>query len=577
MAATFRPLRLRLVLVIVCVAALVAASLLVAAITEVQRGRELAQAAQVQARILAETAPASLSFGDFAGLRDEVAAVRINPQVDTVAVYDQRGVLAAGGGRHGSPASLGAVAGNASVCPGVRVLEPVTLKKVRLGTVYLCFRPETAARRLSRYLGPAILVLMASIMFGVMALDSRALTRSNDRLSREMVERERAEAALRQSQKMEAVGRLTGGVAHDFNNMLSIVIGSLDLLLRRLEGAPDPRLERLAQNAMEGARRAAVLTQRLLAFSRRQPLSPTSADIVRVLSDSADLLRRTLGEAIQVETVTAGGLWRAYIDVPQLESAIVNLGINARDAMSGGGKLTLEAANTFLDRAYSESEPDINPGQYVMIAVTDTGAGMPPEIMAQVFEPFFTTKPTGQGTGLGLSQVHGFVKQSGGHIRLYSEVGRGTTIKLYLPRSLEDAPASTAEIIRPRGGKRRDVTVLVVEDEAGVREFAIEALHDLGFDVLFADRADVALERLAAHAEVRVMLTDVVMPGGDGKSLAAQAKRQRPDLKVVFMTGYTPNAIVHNGVLDHGVRLITKPFTVAELGAELDALLADGG
>jgi signal transduction histidine kinase len=258
-----------------------------------------------------------------------------------------------------------------------------------------------------------------------MGLDARALLRANESLTREMAERERVEAALRQSQKMEAIGRLTGGIAHDFNNMLSIIIGSLDLLLRRVDRA-DPRLSRLVEGALEGARRAANLTQRLLAFSRRQPLNPTAADIPRVLAETADLLRRTLGEAITLETVSAAGLWRALIDVPQLESAIVNLAINARDAMPDGGRLTVEASNAYLDRLYADQEGDIEPGQYVMIAVTDTGVGMTPEIMAQVFEPFFTTKPTGQGTGLGLSQVQGFIKQSGGHVRLYSEVGVGT-------------------------------------------------------------------------------------------------------------------------------------------------------
>jgi CheY-like chemotaxis protein len=261
--------------------------------------------------------------------------------------------------------------------------------------------------------------------------------------------------------------------------------------------------------------------------------------------------------------------------VPQLESAIVNLGINARDAMPNGGRLTLEAANTYLDRTYAETDAEINPGQYVMIAVTDTGCGMTPEIMAQVFEPFFTTKPTGQGTGLGLSQVHGFLKQSGGHVRLYSEPGMGTTVKLYLPRSHEGGAAPVAAIHRSRGSARREVTVLVVEDEAGVREFVVEALSALGFDVLSAARAGDALDLLGAHPQVQVLLSDVIMPGANGRVLATQAQRLRPDLKIIFMTGYTQNAIVHNSVLEPGVRLLTKPFTVADLAAELDSALED--
>jgi signal transduction histidine kinase/ActR/RegA family two-component response regulator len=560
-------------MVALSVVVLVAASVVVALINEAQHRRELQQAAQVQARILAQTVPAALafSFEDPSTLRAYIGAMTADPRLEGVAVYDDHGRRVAGFGPD-IPERLEDVA-DPRTTPGIDALEAVMAKGVRLGAVLLHYRPEPLGQRLSRYIAPAILVLMALIMFAVMGLDARALRRSNRELTREMAEREKAEAALRQSQKMEAVGRLTGGVAHDFNNMLSIVMGSLDLLLRRLEGSPDPRLERLANNAMDGARRAANLTQRLLAFSRRQPLTPTSADIAHVLSDTADLLRRTLGEAIVVETVTAGGLWRAHIDVPQLESAIVNLGINARDAMAGGGRLTLEAGNTYLDRAYAASDDEITPGQYVMIAVTDTGAGMAPEVMGQVFEPFFTTKPAGQGTGLGLSQVHGFIKQSGGHIRLYSEAGVGTTVKLYLPRSMEEAAAPVASVQRSRGPRRRDVTVLVVEDEAGVREFVIEALGALGYDVLSADRAHDALALLGAHPEIQLMLTDVVMPGVNGKQLAAEAGRMRPSLHIVFMTGYTPNAIVHNGVLDPGVHLITKPFTVAQLGAELEGVL----
>ena len=571
----FRIPRMRRLMVVISVSVLIAASLAVAFVNEAVHRSETLDAARVQAGVLAQTVPAALSFEDAQSLAEYVRAVGFDPRVRSVGIYDQSGLLTASYGD--APPSLASEPKVGASSDGFAALAPVIAKGVRLGTVYLTYRPESIDRRVARYFGPAILVVMASMMFLVMGLDARALMRANVELKRQMAEREKAEAALRQSQKMEAVGRLTGGVAHDFNNMLSIVMGSLDLLIGRLEPDRDPRILRLANNAMEGARRAANLTQRLLAFSRRQPLNPASADIASVLAETADLLRRTLGEAILVETVARAGLWRARIDVPQLESVLVNLGINARDAMPGGGHLTLEASNTYLDAVYAEHEDDVTPGQYVMIAVSDTGVGMTPEVMAQVFEPFFTTKPVGQGTGLGLSQAHGFIKQSGGHIRLHSEVDRGTTVKLYLPRSMEEAPTHTAAIERSADASRRNVTILVVEDEPGVREFTVDALVDLGFDVLASDGADEALRLLGAHPQIRVLLTDVVMPGVTGKTLAVEAQRRRRDLIVVFMTGYTPDAIVHNGVLDPGVRLITKPFTVARLGAEMDSVLASRG
>jgi nitrogen-specific signal transduction histidine kinase/ActR/RegA family two-component response regulator len=409
-------------------------------------------------------------------------------------------------------------------------------------------------------------------MFTVTTVDALALRRANRALQTQMAEREKIEAALRQSQKMEAIGRLTGGIAHDFNNMLAIILGSLDLIQRRYDEA-DPKLLRLVRQATEGAKRAAALTQRLLAFSRLQPLHPVSVDINRTVADMTDLLRRTLGETVAIETVQAGGLWRAHIDLAQLETAIVNLAINARDAMPDGGRLTIETANAFLDRGYLQDEPDVQAGQYVMVAITDTGAGIAPTLLDQVFEPFFTTKPPGLGTGLGLSQVHGFIKQSGGHLRLYSEVGVGTTVKLYLPRSMGAVDRMAVNPSRSQARVRRDITVLVVEDEPGVRDYTVEALDELGFDVIAADAPKMALELLKTHPEIEIMLTDVVMPEINGRALAEEALRRRPSLKVVFMTGYTKNAIVHNGVLDPGTHLVSKPFTVGQLGVELDAVI----
>jgi signal transduction histidine kinase len=454
----------------------------------------------------------------------------------------------------------------------VIVTAPVLQKGARLGTVYLRDRAQPLERRLARYAGAALLVAMAVLMFLIMALDSRALRRANRALVAQMAERAKAEEALRQSQKIEAMGRLTGGIAHDFNNMLAVVIGSLDLLIRR-RLVKEPEGMRLAEGALDGARRGAALTQRLLAFSRLQPLKPTSVDIARSVNDVAEMLRRTLGEPVLIEAVAAGGLWQAHIDAAQLESTLVNLAINARDAMPEGGKLTIESSNVYLDRAYANRHDDVEPGQYVMVAVTDTGGGIAPDIIDNVIEPFFTTKPPGQGTGLGLSQAHGFIRQSGGHMRIYSEVGVGTTVKLYLPRSTAPAEPARLAPAKPRSASRRNLTVLLAEDEAGVRDFAEQALSELGFDVLAAASGAEALKILDGGPDVALLLTDVVMPEMNGRALADAAVKSVPALKVVFMTGYTRNAIVHNGVLDAGARLVNKPFTVAELGDELDAAL----
>jgi signal transduction histidine kinase/ActR/RegA family two-component response regulator len=401
----------------------------------------------------------------------------------------------------------------------------------------------------------------------------RLLTAS---LKTEMLERERAEATMRQAQKMEALGQLTGGVAHDFNNMLAIIVGNLDLGMRRLS-KEDVRARIYVENALSGARRAAELTKRLLAFSRLQPLKPQSADANKCVADMSELLRRTLGEAIELETVLGGGLWRAIVDVHQLESAILNLVINARDAMGRGGRLTIETANTELNRAYADAHAEVTPGQYVMIAVTDTGRGMSDAVIEKAFDPFFTTKPSGAGTGLGLSQVHGFIKQSKGHIKIYSEEGKGTTIKIYLPRDMSRVFAAETRSAVPRAPEfsPKDHVVLVVEDDPGVRSFTVSAVRELGYDAVEADTVGIAREKLLENPRVTIILTDVVLPGGNGRELADILLRERPDLVVLFMTGYTRNAIVHNGTLDPGVRLLSKPFTIEELGRELHAILQD--
>jgi signal transduction histidine kinase len=417
-----------------------------------------------------------------------------------------------------------------------------------------------------------VAALLAAFVARAVQVYERALLERNQALATEMDQREKAETQLRQAQKMDALGQLTGGVAHDFNNMLAIIVGNLDILIRRL-GPADDRLKPTAENALNGARRAAALTKRLLAFSRLQPLAPTSTDVNKCVGDMSEMLRRTLGEKIVVETVLAGGLWRGFVDCPQLESAVLNLAVNARDAMPEGGKLTLETSNASLDRAYAAAHGDVEAGQYVMVAVTDTGNGMAAETIAKAFDPFFTTKGVGEGTGLGLSQVHGFLKQSKGHVKIYSEVGVGTTVKLYLPRDTSGRMDATP--VREFGVEPIDpsVTVLVVEDDPGVRHMAVGALRELGYAVLEADSAAMALERLDQHPNVTVLLTDVVMPVMDGRRLVDAALVRRPDLRVLFMTGYTRNAIVHNGVLDPGIHLITKPFTMEELDREMRLIL----
>jgi signal transduction histidine kinase len=391
----------------------------------------------------------------------------------------------------------------------------------------------------------------------------------------EMGAREQAESKVRQMQKMEAVGQITGGVAHDFNNMLAVIMSALHLAKRRMERG-EKGAETFIDAAIDGARRAATLTSRLLAFARRQPLSPTVLDPNRVLGDMSEMLRRTLGEQVQLETVLAGGVWRVNADRAELEQAILNVCVNARDAMPNGGKLTVECANAHLDEAYATTNLDVTAGQYVLIAITDTGAGMDAATRVKAFEPFFTTKEIGKGTGLGLSQVHGFLKQSGGHAAIYSEVGVGTTVKLYLARTHlaeSEAIAAPAKEEELRGDAL--TLVLVVEDDERVRSLSVASLRDLGYTVLHAHGGAKALEVLDAHPGTALLFTDVVMPEMSGKELADRARAKYPALKVLYTTGYTQNAIVHNGVLDADARLLLKPYSLNDLARKVRAVLEE--
>jgi PAS domain S-box-containing protein len=394
-------------------------------------------------------------------------------------------------------------------------------------------------------------------------------------LAHEREERERTEETLRQAQKMEVLGQLSGGMAHDFNNMLGVIIGSLEILQRRLH-TDDPRIFNSIETAMQAAERSAVLTHRLLAFSRQQPLEPRPFDVNRLVSGMSGLLNRTLGENIGIETVLSAGLWTVSADVNQLENALLNLAVNARDAMPEGGKLTIETANAYLDEAYAGAHAEVSPGQYVMLAVTDTGIGMDQETINKSFDPFFTTKGPEHGTGLGLSQVYGFVKQSGGHIKIYSELGHGTTVKLYLPReAVEGIQTAEPGIVQP-AAEQQSGAILVVEDNELLLASVATMLRDQGYRVLTATDAATALQLLESEPNIKLLFTDVVLPGGvNGRQLADEAQRRSPTLLVLFTTGYTRNAIIHQGRLDRGVEFIVKPFTYGALLMKIQQVLAE--
>ena len=384
-----------------------------------------------------------------------------------------------------------------------------------------------------------------------------------------------AEEALRQSQKMEAVGQLTGGIAHDFNNLLTGIVGSLELLRTRIAQGRFGQVERYVAAAQGAADRAAALTHRLLAFSRRQTLDPRPTDVNRLVTSMEELIRRTVGPAIHVETVMSGGLWPALCDANQLENALLNLSINARDAMPDGGRLTIEAVNARLDDSYARQHHEVAPGQYVAVSVTDTGTGMPPEVIARAFDPFFTTKPLGQGTGLGLSMVYGFAKQSNGYVRIYSEAGQGTTVRLYLPRSTEGENAEregvkeTATVLAPEGG-----TVLVVDDEPVVRMLVGEVLRELGYGVVEANDGVRGMRAAEAMPRIDLLVTDVGLPNGmNGRQLADALRARRPGLKVLFITGYAENAVLGNGVLEPGMQVMTKPFAMDALTSKIRAMI----
>jgi signal transduction histidine kinase len=402
---------------------------------------------------------------------------------------------------------------------------------------------------------------------------TQELEKANEDLKSQMTERERVEASLRQSQKMEAVGQLTGGLAHDFNNLLTGISGSLELTRARLSQGKADSVDRYITTAQEAVKRAAALTHRLLAFSRRQALEPKPTNVNRLVTGMEELIRRTVGPAIHVEVVGAGGLWSTLVDPNQLENALLNLCLNARDAMPQGGRLTIETANRWLDERGARDH-DIAPGQYISLCVTDIGTGMEPDVAAHAFDPFFTTKPLGQGTGLGLSMIYGFARQSGGQIRIYSEVGKGTTMCLYLPRHDDDPNFNAANFPEASESLGDGEVVLVIDDEPSIRMLITDVLSDTGYSVLEASDGPAGLRVLQSAARIDLLITDVGLPGGmNGRQVADAARTLRPDLRVLFITGYAENALMGNGHLEKGMHVLAKPFEVERLAIKIRELL----
>jgi len=424
--------------------------------------------------------------------------------------------------------------------------------------------------------GGSIASFALIVVIGSMAMWILVTRREAKTLLATVAEREKNETQIRHMQKMDAVGQMTGGLSHDLNNMLAVIISALNLTQRRL-AAGDTNVQRFITGAMDGATRAATLTNRLMAFSRQLPLAPQSVDANKLVSGISELVQRTLGETIQTQTVLNAGLWSINADIGQLENAILNLCINAKDAMPEGGKLTIETANSHLDEAYAH-QYDLLSGQYVLIAVTDTGSGMTEEVANKAFDPFYTTKGVGKGTGLGLSQVHGFIKQSGGHIKIYSELGHGTTIKMYLPRLRETGAKQkiivAIEKTSPDLQRNNSLyTILVVEDDVRVNEMTVASLRELGYTVIHAEGSGSAREKLDANPNIAVLFTDIVMPGIDGLQLGVETLRLRPDIKILYTSGFARDAIVHSGKLDSGLNFIAKPFTLAQISAKMTDVL----
>ena len=542
--------------------AIVVAAFALAAYNERLGQQERFRQAQVQLRILAGSMAAPLAFDDRSAAREYVSAQASNPDVEAVAAYDMQGALAAEFARDGAPPPPARNTLEAPRREGARLVltAPVTEGDTVLGSVYLRTVLESPTRRAMRYGGFALLIVMAAMLVGVLGVATAREAEAYRKLKAEIREREKAEEALRQSQKMEAMGQLTGGVAHDFNNLLMVASSGLDLLERTTDQA---RRERLKDGIRQAIDRGASLTQQLLAFSRRTPLKPEVVDIAARLNAMHALLDRSLREDVAVEIKAAPDLWRVEVDASQLEVAVLNIAINARDAMPAGGKITIEAVN-------EPSGREDGTGDVVRLSIRDTGVGVAPDMIGRLFEPFFTTKAVGKGTGLGLSQVYGFARASGGEVGVDSVLGEGTTIWLRIPRSIKAlAVAAAPARIRPKPeGRRR---ILLVEDDDSVAQLVEEMLRELGYDVARAHDGPSALETLRADRDFDLMFSDMVMPGDiGGLDLAREVTRQWPGLPVVLTTGYSAAAAA---ATNEGRRVLVKPYRIEALSAELDAAI----
>jgi len=518
------------------------------------RTQELRQA-NVQAQILANSLAAPLAFEDQGAIASYLQALHANPAVEAVAAYGVDGRLAAGFRRGAAqPPSVNKVTPPRIADGQLVVTAPVVQGSTQLGSVYLRTATDPLVRRLARYSGIGIIVVMASLLIGVLGAANASLREAHRKLQAEIAEREKAEEALRQAQKMEAMGQLTGGVAHDFNNLLMVASSGLELIDRTSD--PDRR-ERLKQGIRQAIDRGANLTQQLLAFSRKTPMKSEVVDLRALLEEMNQVLERSLREDITVSVRADGEIWPVEVDASQFEVAVLNIAINARDAMPTGGAITIRLANE---------------GHRVRVAVSDTGVGIPSEAIPRLFEPFYTTKPVGQGTGLGLSQVYGFARASGGEVRVDSTVGQGTTVTLLLPRAEKTLTRPPPPSAAPRSKDAlRKGRVLVVEDDSHVAELVGDMLQELGYEPRHVANASDALDLIRASADLDLVLTDMVMPGLiGGLDLARRIMAERPDLPVVLTTGYSASA---SEAAADGLRLLLKPYRIEALAAELQAAL----
>ena len=537
---------------------------------------ERAERAQVRARILAANVTAAVDFGDREAAQEAVNAFRADPSARIVAVYDLQGRLLAGFSRTGEPIPLRLGARVPEDGSSITSLAKIERNDARVGTVFLMGDALPFYRRITRFALIAAFAVGVSLIILILSLAQRTLRDANNKLAKairelraEVETREAAESQLRQAQKMEAIGQLTGGIAHDFNNMLAIVLGGIDIAERRLDDRAKARVA--LSHAKEGANRAADLTRRLLAFARQQPLQPQVIDANQLVAKMTELLERTLGGGISIETDLPEGLWHICADPGQLENALLNLCVNARDAMDGEGTLRIKTRNCPAHDVAGGTE------DHVILSISDTGPGMSPEVLARAFEPFFTTKSVTKGTGLGLAQVDGFVRQTGGYVAIDSQLGKGVTVEISLPRydGPQELSSDTDMATEAPTGSKSEI-ILVVDDEFQVRQMSAESLRELGYTVLEAANGDEALGYMAKRNDISMLFTDIVMPGINGRELADKARERDPHLPILFTTGYTRDTTFHDGMVDRGVVLLSKPFTIQQLAQKIRQVLDSG-